>query len=87
MQAVNLTWYQPIVRRIYKDIRALKQKEIAQIEGVTRQAVSKKFTTGTYKEEITNFIQILDLAGYEIREKEYEDEKSNLLHNGLRSAT
>lgn len=77
MPAVNLTWYQPIVRRIYKDMRALKQKDIAKIEGVTRQAVSKKFTAGTYKDELTNIVQILDLAGYEIREKENEGDKSN----------
>lgn len=72
MPAVNLNWYDSIVRRIMRDVSSLKQKEIAEIEGVTRQAVSKKFTTGTYKEEITNFIQILDLAGYEIKEKQYE---------------
>lgn len=70
MPAVNLTWYQPKVRRIMKDVRSLKLREIAKIEGVTRQAVSKKFTSNTYKDNLTNWIQILDLAGYEIREKE-----------------
>lgn len=70
MPRVNLTWYQPIVRRIYKDISNLKQREIADIEGVTRQAVSHKMVTNTYKKELTNWVQILDKAGYEIREKE-----------------
>lgn len=86
MPAVNLTWYQPIVRRIYKDMRALKQKDIAKIEGVTRQAVSKKFITGTYKDEITNLVQILDLAGYEIREKEYEEDKNNNRNTRMRAS-
>lgn len=72
MPRVNLTWYQPKVRRIMRDVCALKQRQIAEIEGVTRQAVSKKIVSKTYENELTNWIQILNLAGYEIREKEYE---------------
>ena len=53
-----------------KDVRALKQKDIADIEGITQQAVSKKQKNKTYDAVLTNMIQILDLAGYEIREKE-----------------
>ena len=70
MPRVNITWYQPKVRRIMKDVNALKQKEIAEIECVTRQAVSKKFVSKAYESSLTKWIQILDLAGYEIREKE-----------------
>ena len=72
MPKVNLTWYAPIVRRIMRDVSALKLREIAEIEGVTRQAVWKKMAGTTYDEQLTNWIQILDLAGYEIREKEHE---------------
>ena len=70
MPPVNITWYAPKVRRIMKDVRALKQKDIADIEGITQQAVSKKQKNKTYDAVLTNMIQILDLAGYEIREKE-----------------
>ena len=70
MPRVNLTWYAPKVRRIMRDVCALKQRDIAEIEGVTRQAVSYKMKSTTYDRELTNWIQILDLAGYEIREKE-----------------
>lgn len=70
MPAVNLTWYQPKVRRIMRDVNSLKQKDIAEIEGVTRQAVSKKIRSKTYEYGLTIWIQILDKAGYEIREKE-----------------
>ena len=70
MPAVNLTWYQPKVRRIMRDVRALERKQIAQVEGVTRQAVSKKLTNKKYDADLTNWIQILDLAGYEIKEKD-----------------
>ena len=72
MPRVNLTWYAPIVRRIMRDVSALKLREIAEIEGVTRQAVWKKMTGTTYDEQLTNWVQILDLAGYEIKEKEHE---------------
>lgn len=70
MPAVNLTWYAPKVRRIMKDVRALKQRQIAEIEGVTRQAVSIKLSGRTYENSLESWIQILDLAGYEIKEKE-----------------
>lgn len=70
MPAVNLTWYQPKVRRIMRDIDSLKQKDIAEIEGVTCQAVSKKKKSKAYECALTVWIQILDKAGYEIREKE-----------------
>ena len=70
MPRVNLTWYQPKVRRIMKDVKALKQKDIADIECVSRQAISKKIVSNAYESSLTNWIQILDLAGYEIREKE-----------------
>lgn len=70
MAAVSLTWYQPKVRRIYKDVKALKQKDIASIENVSQQAVSEGIKTGKYERALTKWIQILDIAGYEIREKE-----------------
>lgn len=53
-----------------RDVNSLKQKDIAEIEGVTRQAVSKKIRSKTYEYGLTIWIQILDKAGYEIREKE-----------------
>lgn len=70
MPRVNITWYQPKVRRIMRDVRALRQKDIADIEVISQQAVSKKILNKAYESSLTNWIQILDLAGYEIREKE-----------------
>lgn len=70
MAAANFTWYQSKVRRIYKDVKALKQKDIAEIENITQQAVSEGISTGKYLRALTKWIQILDIAGYEIREKE-----------------
>lgn len=72
MPAVNLNWYDSIVRRIMRDVSSLKQREIAEIEGVTRQAVSKKMQSKTYQISLEDWVQILDKAGYEIKEKQYE---------------
>lgn len=70
MPNVNLTWYQPKVRRIMRDVKALKRKEIAEIKSITSQAVSLSINNGSYEHDLTDWIQILNLAGYEIREKE-----------------
>lgn len=69
MPRVNLTWYAPKVRRIYRDVKALKQKEIAEIENISQQAVSEGILKGKYERSLTNWIRILDKAGYEIVEK------------------
>lgn len=52
-----------------RDIKALKRKEIAEIKNISHQAVSKSINNGKYEVELGDWIQILDLAGYEIREK------------------
>lgn len=72
MSVCNLTWYQPKVRRIMKDIKALKRKDIADVLCVSHQAVSKNINNGKYESDVAWMIQILDLAGYEIREKNNE---------------
>ena len=73
MPACNLTRYQPKVRRIMKDIKALKRSEIAEILSISHQAVSKNIKNGKYESDITWLIQILDKAGYEIKEKNEEE--------------
>lgn len=70
MPKVNITWYQPKLRRIYKDVKALKRKDIAEIRNISHQAVSQNIINGKYEGELADWIQILNLAGYEIREKE-----------------
>lgn len=69
MPRVNLTWYQPKLRRIMRDVKALKRNDIAEIQNITRQAVSKNIINGKYEDDLADWIQILNLAGYEIREK------------------
>ncbi|MBQ0089300.1 MAG: hypothetical protein KBT27_08205 [Prevotellaceae bacterium] len=70
MAIVNLVWYQPKVRRILKDIKGLKQVDIARELGLTRSAINKAMSRNKYEKDLIEMIQILNLAGYEIREKE-----------------
>ena len=71
MPKSSLTWYKTKSRRIMKDIRALKQREIAEAICESQQTVSYR-VRNVYEKELDDFILILDLAGYEIKEKEYE---------------
>lgn len=70
MPAISLVWYQSKVKRIMRDVASLKRREIAEIKGITHQAASKGIVSGKYQRELADWIQILDLAGYEIVEKE-----------------
>lgn len=72
MPKSTLTWYKTKSRRIMKDVKALKRKAIAEELGVTGQNVSQCISRGTYEDELNKWIRILNLAGYEIREKEEE---------------
>lgn len=71
MPKSTLTWYKTKSRRILRDVKALKQKEIAFAINESQQVVSYRIRN-TYEKELNDWIQILDLAGYEIREKEEE---------------
>lgn len=70
MPITNLTWYQPKVRRIMKDVKALRRNKIAKMLNVSAQSVGQSIKSGSYDNQLTKWIQILDMAGYEIREKE-----------------
>lgn len=70
MPITNLTWYQPKVRRIMKDVKALRRNKIAEMLNVSAQSVGQSINNGSYDNQLTKWIQILDMAGYEIREKE-----------------
>lgn len=70
MPITNLTWYQPKVRRIMKDVKALRRNKIAAMLNVSAQSVGQSIKSGAYDNQLTKWIQILDMAGYEIREKE-----------------
>lgn len=69
MPKVNLIWYQSKLRRIMRDVKALKQKDIAQELNESQQTISYRINN-VYEKELADWIQILNLAGYEIREKE-----------------
>ncbi len=51
-----------------RDVKALKQKDIANEIDESQQVVSYRINN-VYEKEFAELIQILNLAGYEIREK------------------
>lgn len=68
MPKSTLTWYRTKTNRILKDLRLLKQKDIANELGITQQAVSNRIKV-VYPRELSEIIRVLDMAGYEITEK------------------
>lgn len=71
MPKSTLTWYRNKSRRIMKDVKALKRSDIAREINESSQTVSYRILH-VYTEQLDDWIRILNLAGYEIREKEYE---------------
>lgn len=69
MPKSTLTWYKSKTRRIMRDIKALKQKDIATEINESQQVVSYRIKN-CYEKELSDWVRILDLAGYEIKEKE-----------------
>lgn len=73
MSKSNLTWYKSKARKIMRNVRALKQTEIAETLSESRQVISYRMKN-VYERELSDWVQILDLAGYEITEKEEVEE-------------
>lgn len=69
MPASKLTWYKTKTNRIMKAIRCVKQKDIAIAINESRATVSYRINN-QYPVFLEDMIRILDMAGYEIREKE-----------------
>lgn len=69
MPKSTLTWYKSKSNRILKDFRLLKQKDIAFEIGESQQTVSYRLRN-VYPEVLPDLIRILNMAGYEIKEKE-----------------
>ncbi|MCQ2771218.1 MAG: hypothetical protein MJ236_05410 [Clostridia bacterium] len=68
MPKSTLTWYKSRTNRIMRDVRALKQKDIANEINESQQVISYRINN-VYEKELNDWIRILNLAGYEITEK------------------
>ena len=73
MPKSTLTWYKTKSNRILKDFKLLRQKDIAIAINESQQTISYRLRN-VYPEVLPDLIRILDLAGYEIKEKQYEDD-------------
>lgn len=68
MPKSTLTWYKTKSTRILKDFKLLKQKDIANMINESQQTVSYRLKN-VYPAVLPDIIRILDMAGYEIKEK------------------
>jgi len=68
MAKSTLTWYKTRTNRIMRDVKALKQKDIAREINESQQVVSYRIKN-VYEHELNDWLRILDLAGYEVTEK------------------
>lgn len=68
MPKSTLTWYKSKAKRIMRDVRALKGREIAEAINESQQVASYRLNH-MYEKQLNDWILILDLAGYEIKEK------------------
>lgn len=69
MPKSTLTWYKSKSKRIMRDVKALKGKDIANVINESQQVASYRIRH-MYEDQLNDWIRILDLAGYEIKEKE-----------------
>lgn len=68
MAFCSLTKHGALVRRIMNAVKALKQKDISDEVGRSQQDVSYRIRN-VYPEIFEEMITILEMAGYEVREK------------------
>ena len=71
MPKCSLSWYKSKSNRIMKDIRGLKQKDIAIELNESPQTIYYR-VHNIYPKIMPDIVRILYLAGYEIREREEE---------------
>lgn len=69
MAKSNLTWYKSKATRILKDLRLIKQQDIATELNISQQLASYRLRN-VYPKMFEDLIRLLNLAGYEIKEKE-----------------
>lgn len=69
MPKSTLTWYKTKANRIMRDVKAIKRQVIGTEINESHQVVSYRIKN-VYPEQLEDWIRILNLAGYEIIEKE-----------------
>lgn len=74
MAKSNLNWFKSLSKRIMRDFLALPQKDICIAINAKQPTVSYRLHN-VYPVILPDIIRILDLAGYEIVEKQEEEEE------------
>jgi len=72
MSKSTLTWYKSISRKLMRGLKSVKQVEIARELGETPQVICYRMKN-CYPNMFDDVVRLIDMAGYEIREKENEE--------------
>lgn len=65
-------WQTVKARRIEMSLKGFKQKDIAEELGTSQQNVSYGFCSGEFRRMLETSLLLINMAGYEIKEKEME---------------
>lgn len=74
MAASSITWYKPQAKKIMRGLKAVKQTEIAIELNESPQTIFYRIHN-VYPKMFEDVVRLIDLAGFEIVEKEIEDEE------------
>lgn len=69
MPASTLTWYKRKAKRIMRDVNSLRRQTVADALNESHQLISYRMKN-VYPGQLEDWVQLLDMAGYEIKEKE-----------------
>lgn len=69
MPKSTLTWYKTKSKRIVNELKLIKQKELASAINESQQTVSYRINH-LYQEQLEDWLRLLDILGYEVKEKE-----------------
>lgn len=72
MPKSNLTWYKTKRKRIMKDMGLVSQTALGNEINESQQTISYRIHN-VYPEVLDDLIRILDLIGWEVKEKEVEE--------------
>lgn len=70
MARSSLTWYKTKSNKLMKLLRAEKQQDVANLlNEKSRQVISYRMRE-VYPEQLEDWLRLLDLIGYEVKEKD-----------------
>ena len=69
MPKSTLTWYKSKAKRIVMILKGFKQQFLADELNTTQQNISYAFKSDEFQRNLETCLQLLNIAGYEVKEK------------------